>query len=606
MVDAGAWAIALTAATWLHYEFNLAEVTPAALARIASATVAVVWIAGIVTQLYLGRYPIGSLDEALNLAGVSLIVCLSLQALDFLCQTPAVPRSVLLVAACFALLLSVAARLAVRGHHARKLRPRGGSVRRVIVYGAGVRGRELVRAMLSGCAGDALPVALLDDDPTLRRARISGVPVRGTWRELATVARRTQAQQLIVAFGNPAPAKINAVKALARAARVQVRTVPPLSEQLRPWTRACDPGEIDLAELLGRQPIDLPTDSAYLRGKRVLVTGAGGSIGAELCHRVRELDPAELIMLDQDESALQALQLSLHGEARLDSPEVVLGDIRDADAMSALFRDFRPDVVFHAAALKQLAVLERYPEQAWKTNVLGTLSLLEAARLAGVRRFVNVSTVKATDPTSVLGRAKRITERLVADAAGRCDGRFVSVRLGEVLGTRGSVLDTFAGQLAASRPVTVPHPEATRFFLALSEAVQLLLHAGDVGSSGDALVLDLGRPNRIGELAELLLAFSGADSTIVYTGLGRGEKLHDSLLGVDELDRRPGHPEISHVHVPPLAAHTALARCARLGSAAAMAELADSPRIIAPRTGGSAALTGTAVAAGGSRKDVER
>lgn len=608
MVDAGAWAVGLAGATWLRYEFALDRVDPLGLARVISATVAVVWIAGIATHLYLGRYPIGSLEELLKLAWVSGIACLCLQGLDFV-GTPPVPRSVPFIAACLAMVLSVSARLAVRRHRALKVRPEAHSARRVIVYGAGLRGRELVRAMLSGAAGNALPVALLDDDPALRHARISGVAVRGTWRELASVARKTRAQQLIVAFGNPAPAKINAVKALARTVHLDVKTVPPLSEQLRPWTRVGNPRELDVAELLGRPPIEfaLTSVSGFLQGKRVLVTGAGGSIGAELCRQVNELAPAQLVMLDQDESALHALRLSIHGEAGLDSPDVILGDIRDADRMSALFHDLCPDVVFHAAGLKQLAMLERYPEQAWQTNVLGTSSLLEAARLAGVRRFVNVSTVKAANPTSVLGRAKRITERLVADAAGRTDGEYVSVRLGEVLGTRGSVLDTFAEQIAAGRPVTVSHPDATRFFMTIPEAVQLLIQAAAIGRSGDVLLLDLGLPTRLGELAELLIAFSGADSPIVYTGLGRGEQLHERLLGPGEQDRRAAHPAISHLHVPPLPPQTALDRCARLGCAAAMAELVECPRIIAPRAGSPAEMTGAGVVvAGRPGKDVER
>lgn len=609
MIDAGAWAVALTGATWLRYEFNLGQVDAHNLARITSAAVAVVWVLGIVTHLYLGRYPIGSLDEVIRLAWVAALVCVCLQGFDLLSEAPPVPRSVPFIATCLALVLSVAARVAVRGHQARKARPDSQTARRVIVYGAGRRGRELVRAMLSGAAGNALPVALLDDDPAHRHTRISGVPVRGTWRELASVARKTRAQQLVVAFANPAPAKINAVKSLARSVRVEVRTVPPLSEQLRPWTRVADPRQIDVAELLGRQPIDLGMESVSdcLRGKRVLVTGAGGSIGSALCRELNQLDPAELLMLDQDESALHGLQLSIHGKACLDSPNVILGDIRDAEAMAALLRNLRPDVVFHTAALKQLAMLERYPEQAWRTNVRGTLGLLEAARQAGVRRFVNLSTVKAANPTSVLGRSKRITERLVADAAGRADGVFVSVRLGEVLGTRGSLLDTFAEQLSAGRPLTVPHPDSTRLFCTLTEAVQLLIRASAIGSSGEVLVLDVGAAIRVSELAELLVSCSGGDSRIVYTGLGRGEKLHETLIGVGEHDHRPGHPAIVHLQVPPLAPGTVLGRGERLGSAAAMAELVECPRIIAPRTGSADQITGAEVAtAGRSGKDVER
>jgi FlaA1/EpsC-like NDP-sugar epimerase len=610
LVDAGAWVVALTGAAWLRFEFDFGQVNALALARVASVTVAMVWVAGIATHMYLGRYPIGSLDEALNLARITGVVVLALFGMGLLCDEPAVPHSVPLIAACLALSLSVAARLAVRLRRARQVRPDSGSARRVIVYGAGRRGRELVRAMLSGAAGDALPVAVLDDDPALRHSRISGVPVRGSWRELITVARQTQAQQLIVAFVNPAPAKINAVKSLARRARLDVKTVPSLSEQLRPWTRVSDPCRLNFADVVGRQPIDIglrEASSACLRGKRVLVTGAGGSIGSALCRRVLQFEPAELLMLDRDESALHAVQLSIHAEPRLDSPGVVLGDITDSEAMRGMLRDLGPDLVFHAAALKQPGLLERFPEQAWKTNVLGTLNLLEAARHAGVRQFVNISTVKAANPAGVYGRSKRIAERLVADAAKRSGGLFVSVRFADVVGSRSSVLATFAGQLTAGRPVTVPHPDMTRFLMAVPEAVQLVIQATAIGSPGETLVLDVGAPTRITELAEQLVAMSGYDSPIVYTGLGRGEPLHDELFGAGEQDRRPVHPSIAHIQVAPLAPGTALARCTRLGSASAMAELVEFPRIIGPRTGSPVEVTRVRVgAASRSGREVEQ
>jgi FlaA1/EpsC-like NDP-sugar epimerase len=587
LVDAGCWAVALTGATWLRYEFDFGQADLAGLARITAATVAIAWIAGAVTRIHLGRFPIGSLDEALGLAGLTAVVCLAALGMDMACGIPPVPRSVPLIAAFLALALSVAARLAVRRCLDRRRRPDPRSARRVIVYGAGTRGRELVRAMVSGSAGNTLPVALLDDDPALRNSRIHGVPVRGTWRELVAVAGQTGARGLVVAFGNPAPAKIRAVKALARTAGLDVKTLPSLSEQLRPWTRLTDLRNVDVTELLGRQPVetDLESVSGCLRGKRVLVTGAGGSIGSELCRQIHRFQPAELFMLDRDETALHGVQLSIHGEARLDSPSLVLADIRDAEAMHGLFRQLSPDLVFHAAALKHLPVLERHPEEAWKTNVVGTLNVVDAARQAGVRRFVNISTDKAANPTSVLGRSKRIAERLVADAAGRTEGVYLSVRFGNVLGSRGSVLTTFAEQLAAGRPVTVTHPEVTRFFMTVPEAVQLVIQAAAIGASGEALVLDMGAPARIRELAEQLIAMSGSDSRIVFTGLGPGEKLHEEVFGEGEQDYRPAHPAISHIQVPPLPSRIVMDRHRRFGAAAAMAELVECPRIVVPRTG---------------------
>ncbi|MFL6110170.1 MAG: UDP-N-acetylglucosamine 4,6-dehydratase family protein, partial [Catenulispora sp.] len=290
----------------------------------------------------------------------------------------------------------------------------------------------------------------------------------------------------------------------------------------------------------------------YLTAQKVLVTGAGGSIGSELCRQIHRFQPAELMMLDRDESALHALQLSIHGEARLDLPQAILVDIRDGEALQDLFRRRRPEVVFHAAALKHVNMLEQYPDEGWKTNVLGTRNVLDAAVTAGVSHFINISTDKAADPVSVLGRTKRTAELLTATYAKQAPGRFLSVRFGNVLGSRGSVLETFAAQIARGGPVTVTDPAVTRYFMTIAEAVQLVIQAGAIGRDGEVLVLDMGQPVRIAEVAAQLIALEGKQIDIVYTGLCPGEKLHESLFGAGERDVRPVHPRISHVpvHVP--------------------------------------------------------
>jgi FlaA1/EpsC-like NDP-sugar epimerase len=572
LADAAAWAIALAVATWFRYEFDVVNVSPAALSWTMVAAAAVLWWLGVMTRLYLGRYTIGSLDEALRLAWVNLLVGIAVFAVCALPQVPPVPRSVPLIACPLALAAAWTVRVLVRVHRDRRKRPNRVHARRAIVYGADQRGEELVRAMLGGAAGETFPVAVLDDDPSLRRTRLAGVRVRGTGHDLPTVVADTEAQLLVVA--GPMSEERQAVVAQARAAGLEVRILPPLKELLRSPEQ---PRDVDVTELLGRRQVeeDLTPFGTWLSGRKVLVTGAGGSIGSELCRHIHQFGPAEMLMLDRDESALHALQLSIRSWPCLDSPEVVLADIRDAEAMRTVLRERRPDVVFHAAALKHLSVLERYPAEAWKTNVLGTLSVLEAAQAAGVTRFVNVSTDKAANPTSMLGRSKRIGERLVADFARRTGNTYLSVRFGNVLGSRGSVLTTFTQQIAAGQPVTVTHPEATRFLMTSREAVQLLLQAASIGYAGEVLVLDMGRPVRITELVERLMVATGRRSRIVHTGLGRGEKVHEQLFGDGEEDRRPVHPAISQVQVPPLAPGVVHTRCAELGPAAAMTVLVN-------------------------------
>jgi FlaA1/EpsC-like NDP-sugar epimerase len=321
------------------------------------------------------------------------------------------------------------------------------------------------------------------------------------------------------------------------------------------------PRPLDLADLtdlpvhalLGRDPIDtgIGEVGGYLTGKRVLVTGAGGSIGSELCRQIRAFGPAELVMLDHDESALHAVYLSIHQDALMDSRQLLLASIRDADTLTEHFLARRPHVVFHAAALKHLPMLEQYPMEAWKSNVLGTANVIEAARRAGVNRFVGISTDKAANPSSVLGLTKRVGERLIA-GAGAVDSTYLSVRFGNVLGSRGSVLTTFAGQIAMGAPLTITHPNVTRFFMTIQEACELVVQAGAIGRPREVLVLDMGEPVRIVDLAHRMMELAERQVEIIFTGLREAEKLHEELFSEGEVDARPLHPLISHVEVQPL------------------------------------------------------
>ena len=310
--------------------------------------------------------------------------------------------------------------------------------------------------------------------------------------------------------------------------------------------------DLNVADLLGRRQFetDLAAIASYLAGRRVLVTGAGGSIGSELCRQIARHGPSELIMCDRDESALHAVQLSIHGRALLDSREVVLGDIRDQEFVNELFAVRRPQVVFHAAALKHLPILELYPGEAVKTNIWGTLTVLDAASANHAERFVNISTDKAANPISVLGYSKRIAEGLTAAAAAASPGTYLSVRFGNVLGSRGSVLTAFTAQIEAGKPLTVTHPDVTRYFMTVQEAVALVIQAAAIGQDGEALVLDMGEPIRIDAVARHLIDVSGVDLEIQYTGLRQGEKLHEDLFGLGEPDERRVHPQVSHVAVP--------------------------------------------------------
>lgn len=574
--DGLAWVLALTAASWLRYSGDVSRMAPGQVIEIIALAVVLHTGFGMLSHWYRGRHLVGSIDDAIHIAGVTAATGLVLFVIG-LTAVIAAPRSVPIIAMLVALPLLLGPRIALRLSRDYRDRPDAGSAKQVIVFGAGRGGQQIIRAMLSDAESGYLPVALLDDDPAAQGHRISGVVVRGTRANIAEVAGDTRADLLVVAVQNLDPEVLREISLAARQAGLRVKVIPALTDLFQPWIGISDLRDLDIADLIGRRPVevDVTAIAGYLAGKKVLVTGAGGSIGSELCRQVLHYGPSELLMLDRDESALHALQLSIRGRALLDTPDVILADIRDAATITRLFTELRPDVVFHAAALKHLPMLEQHPHEAWQSNVVGTANVLGAALESGVGRFVNVSTDKAANPVSVLGYSKRIGERLVAAAAGEAShGTYLSVRFGNVIGSRGSVLTTFTEQIATDAPLTVTHPEVTRFFMTIPEAVRLVIQAAAIGRPGEALVLDMGAPVRIVDIAMQLTALAGRAPQILYTGLRDGEKLHEELFGDGEADVRPVHPAVSHVvvpgldpalvrrHVPPDAAAEVMARLA--------------------------------------------
>ena len=543
----------LVLATAARYEGAVGEADAAGLFLALGVAAVVYLIVATVLRLHHGRYAVGSVDELKTLCIAVGLTWMTVLALDAAAGTPRlVPLSVPPIAGVLSFVLMIGFRLVIRSQREGALRPRTGQ--RTLVFGAGTAGDQLIRSMLGDRESSYLPVGLLDDDPTKRHARIRGIRMLGGRERIAVAAASTDAEVLVIALPSAGSALVRDISRRATAAGLSVKVLPRVADLLSRRVGIRDVRDIDVTDLLGRRQIDTNVDEIadYLRGKRVLVTGAGGSIGAELCRQIATFGPAELLMLDRDESALHALQLTMFGEAKLHEPQAILADIRDGSTLDRLFAERRPDVVFHAAALKHVNMLEQYPDEGWKTNVVGTRNLLTAAISVGVTHFINVSTDKAADPVNVLGRTKRMAELLTATFAERNPGRFLSVRFGNVLGSRGSVLETFAAQIARGGPITVTHPEVTRYFMTIPEAVQLVIQAGAIGNRGEALVLDMGAPVRISDVAEQLISMEGRDIGIRFTGLRPGEKLHEDLFGAGERDQRPIHPMISHVPVPPL------------------------------------------------------
>ncbi|MEV4640418.1 nucleoside-diphosphate sugar epimerase/dehydratase [Actinoplanes sp. NPDC049548] len=551
-VDSAAWAAGLVAAVLTRYEFSLTRDQFAATMVVVLLAVGLNAGIGHIQFLYRGRYRYASFEEV---RAVFLTVVQSAAAillLDLVLPHRPLPASAPIVGGMLALVLMLAVRYLRRLQRERSQRPDAALATPVLLFGAGAAGYSLLRSMLFNPRSRYIPAGLIDDDPLKRHLRAYGVPVLGGREHIPAALARTGASTLVLAVANADAELVREVRRITLAAGATFKVVPPVGELLDNRVSVTDVRDVQITDLLGRHQIDTDVDSiaGYLAGKRVLVTGAGGSIGSELCRQIDRYGPAELMMLDRDESALHAVQLSLDRRASLDDPAVILADLRDTDRIRKIFETRRPQVVFHAAALKHLPLLQRYPGEAVKTNIWGTLAVLEAA--AGVERFVNISTDKAANPVSVLGYSKRITERLTAYTAARTGGTFLSVRFGNVLGSRGSVLTAFTAQIAAGGPITVTHPDVTRYFMTTQEAVHLVIGAAAIGRGGEALVLEMGKPVRIAEVAEQMAQLAAAPIDIEYSSLRPGEKLHEELFGADEIDRRPLHPLISHVEVPPL------------------------------------------------------
>jgi FlaA1/EpsC-like NDP-sugar epimerase len=569
LTDAMLWLVGLWIASGLRLEsaalsrgMTLGEgATPVGGLLVCAAIAALAYtLLARLLHLHQGRHLVGSFDEIRPLAAVVVAVSVLVALVNVLTPERMLPATTPIIAAPLILVMALAVRYGLRALSLRDVRSAGtGGIvpeetQRVLIVGAGEVGRDLADSMRRDPSSTWEPVAFLDDDSRKRFLRHSGLSVVGTTSQLAHVTEQLRVDVLVIATTVIGAETMTSLTAEAKRLGISVKIVPPLREMID-GVRHTDLRDVQTEDLLGRNPVatDLGTIATLIEGRTVLVTGAGGSIGSELCRQIAKLAPAELVMLDRDESALHALMLTMGGTADLGDENMELADIRDAERLDAVFARHQPDVVFHAAALKHVNMLEKSPDEAFKTNVLGTHNVLEAADRHGAKHFVNVSTDKAADPHNILGYSKRIAEGLTANkglTAGH--GTWLSVRFGNVLATRGSVIHTFIAQIEKGGPVTVTDPEVTRYFMTVSEAVQLVLQAAVLGESGRALVLDMGEPVPIVKLAHQLIEASGKDIAIEYSGLRPGEKLHEDLFAPGEDSTVTSHPLIRGVPVVPV------------------------------------------------------
>jgi len=471
-------------------------------------------------------------------------------------RRPMIPLSVCVIQALLDFLGLTGYRSAYRVYF--ELRPfvrKQGPARRILIIGAGRRGAALAREIRERSHEGLVLVGFLDDDPSKRNQLIQGAPVLGTTHDAEKVTAEHRVDEVIIAISTARGHQIREITKRCERVPARLRISPGfavleernLFENLR---------DVQPEDLLQREPVKVNMEeiSRYLKDQVVLITGAGGSIGAELARQIAAVGPAHLVLLGHGENSIFETAEELRHKNSI-TLSTIIADVRDYDRLLKVFRTYKPTVVFHAAAHKHVPLMELNPEEAITNNVLGTRNVVRIAKLTGVKRFVMISTDKAVNPTSIMGASKRVAERVIQAEAVDATTEFATVRFGNVLGSRGSVVPVMRSQIARGGPVTVTHPEATRYFMTIPEAVQLVIQAGALGGNGTVYVLDMGEPVKILDLAHTLIRLSGLvpdkDISIEFTGLRPGEKLNEELLTEAEATTVTRHSRIFQADLSP-------------------------------------------------------
>lgn len=548
--DLGAAAFAWLAAYWFRFnlvlppEFHSAALTT--LLWVVPVQAFVFWYFG----LYRGIWRFASLPDLKRILKSVAVAAVAVPTILVLFRVQeVVPRSVLLLDPILLVIIMGGSRFAYRAwkdHHFNALLS---DAKPVLILGAGSAADFLLREMARTPSGYQV-VGLLDDDPAKIGRHIQGVPVLGLIRDIEHWQANAGVQDAILAIPSASAAVRKVVVEKCADLGLNLLTVPSMSDLMQGRVSVESLRKIELDDLLGREAVRLDNAglAECLSGKTVMVTGAGGSIGSEMCRQIARFRPARLILFEQSEFALYQLEQEFHRACPDQLIACIIGDIKDANRVSQILAKFKPSVIYHAAAYKHVPLMERINTlQAVKNNVFGTMVVARLAREAGVEKFVMISTDKAVNPTNVMGASKRLAEIVCQSLQRETGTQFISVRFGNVLGSSGSVIPKFQQQIAAGGPVTVTHPEITRFFMSIPEAAQLVLQAGLMGRGGEIFVLDMGEPVRIADLAKLMIRLSGKSEDeirIEFTGLRPGEKLYEELLADAETTLSTPHPKL--------------------------------------------------------------
>ncbi|HEX8992432.1 MAG TPA: nucleoside-diphosphate sugar epimerase/dehydratase [Anaerolineales bacterium] len=463
---------------------------------------------------------------------------------------PGMPRSALGIDWLLSLVLIGGSRFALRILAEQSAAPRNGKPRTALIVGAGDAGALVTRELQRTSQLNLTPIGFLDDDPAKQKQEIYGIPVIGPIKDLDLALENQHVDEVIIAIPSAPGRVVRRVTDICRARGVSSRTMPGIYELIGGKINVSRLREVDITDLLRREPTRIHEDmiGGTLAGRRVLVTGAGGSIGRELSRQIARWNPAELVILGHGENSIFETLLEVQGDFPSLRLSAVIADVKDKQRLCSIYREHGVEVVFHAAAHKHVPLMQANVEEAVLNNVIGTRNVVEAALEAGVERLVLISTDKAIRPANVYGATKRLAEMIVLDAARRSGRAFCVVRFGNVLGSRGSVIPLFKRQIAAGGPVLITHPDMERYFMTIPEAVHLVLQAASMGKGGEAFVLEMGEQVRVLDLAEDLIRLSGLepgrDIEIEFTGIRPGEKLREELWEKDKRYESTAHPDI--------------------------------------------------------------
>jgi FlaA1/EpsC-like NDP-sugar epimerase len=523
-----------------------------------SKLIPVIWIVNQVVFVTLGLYrPLwryANLRDILKIiVGIGLSQALILVVLNII--NIRVPSSVLIIYSLLFMIGIAALRLAfrLRIDVYEELVGRKHKGKRALIAGAGQAGAIVVGEMLRDPNHRYYPVALVDDDLAKQAMELNGVPVRGRLKDIPALIGDYRVQEVIIAIPAIPRITVQSLVKTCKGLNIPLRIIPGISEIINGRVSVSQLREIRIEDLLGREPIhmDMNNIAHYLRGKRILVTGAGGSIGSEIVRQISRFDPELIIMMGRGENSIYEIEQEMHDFL----PETPACDIRDRDFVDQLFDRLRPQVVFHAAAHKHVPLMESWPKEAVKNNIFGSFNVISACDRYNVERFVLISTDKAVNPTSIMGATKRVAEFIMQIYAKlRKSTVYTAVRFGNVLGSRGSVVPLFTKQIARGGPVTITHPDMTRYFMTIPEAVQLVIQAGSMAQGGEVFVLDMGEPVRIVDLAENMIRLSGyepgKDIKVEVVGIRPGEKLYEELLTAEEGTNATRHSRIFVAKIP--------------------------------------------------------